>query len=368
MTVISRRRTLGLLGVAAFPMPFVRRAHAEEPVIHIYNWADYIGETTLADFTAETGIEVVYDLMSSNEEAEAKLLTGQSGYDLVLLTGSSLPRLVPAGTVQPIDRKALPLWGNLDPEILRLGASWDPGNAHGFPYTWGTAGITYNADLVKERLPDADLTSLDLILKPENAEKLADCGITLLDTPEAVLGMTMAHLGLDPAALTAENIDAAVAAILAVRSSIQTFDNTNFLNTLPTSEVCVANTFAGDYAAALGRAMEAGIEVNLGSFSPRTGAPIWVAHFCIPSDAAHVGNAHVFLNYLLRPEVIASTSNYTYYANANLASRAFVAPEILADPAIYPDAELMARLYAQPTPTDDQMRLITDAWRKIRNG
>jgi putrescine transport system substrate-binding protein len=134
--------------------------------------------------------------------------------------------------------------------------------------------------------------------------------------------MTMAHLGLDPAALTAENIDAAVAAILAVRPSIQTFDNANFLNTLPTSEVCVANTFAGDYAMAMGRAMEAGIEVNPGYFIPSTRAPVWVDNFCILSDAAHVGKAHVFLNYLLRPEVIAATSNYTYYANANLASRA----------------------------------------------
>ena len=368
MTVISRRRTLGLLGATVLPMPFVRRANAEEPVVHIYNWADYIGETTLADFTAETGIEVVYDTLSSNEEAEAKLVTGQSGYDLVLLTGSSLPRLAPAGTVQPLDRKALPLWGNLDSEILRLGASWDPGNAHGFPYTWGTAGITYNADLVKERLPDADLTSLDLILKPENAAKLADCGITLLDTPEAVLGMTMAYLGLDPAALTAQNIDAAVAVLVGVRPSIQTFDNTNFLNTLPTSEVCVANTFAGDHATAVGRAMESGIEVNLGYFVPRTGAPIWVDNFCIPADAPHPANAHLFLNFLLRPEVIAATTNYTYYANANLASRTFVAPDILANPAIYPDAEVMARLYTQPTPTDDQMRLLIDAWRKIKNG
>jgi putrescine transport system substrate-binding protein len=368
MSRLTRRATLGLLGAAALPMPFVRRARAEEPVVNIYNWANYIGEDTIPNFTAETGIEVVYDNFSSSEEAEAKLQTGGTGYDLVLMSSSSLPRLVPAGLFQPIDRSLLPLWDNLDPAILKLNAEWDADNAHSFPYAWGTFGISYNVDMVKERLPDADLSSLDLILKPENAAKLADCGISLLDSPEAVIRLAITYLGRDGNDLSAENIDAAVELLAGVRPHIRTFDNSTFLNTLPNKEICVANTFAGDYATAKARAAEAGVDIDLAYFVPKSGSPVWVDSFCIPSDAPHAANAHAFLAYLLRPEVIAEMTNYTNYASANLASRPFVAPEILADPAVFPDAEVMSRLWTPDTASDDELRLITRAWRSVKSG
>jgi putrescine transport system substrate-binding protein len=284
------------------------------------------------------------------------------------MSTSSLPRLLPAGLFQPLDRSLLPLWKNLDPEILRLTSGWDADNTHSFPYAWGTFGISYNVDMVKERLPDADLTSLDLIFKPENAAKLSDCGVSLLDSPEAVIRLAITYLGGDGNDLSAENIDAAVEMLAAVRPHIRAFDNSNFLNTLPNKEICVANTFSGDYATAKARAMEAGVDIDLAYFVPQSGSPVWVDSFCIPSDAPNAANAHVFLNYLLRPEVIAEMTNYTNYASANLASHAYVAPEILADPAVFPGADVMTRLWTPDTPSDEELKLITRAWRRVKTG
>src|SRR5262245_2502191 len=182
MSVLDRRAALKA-GGAALAIPFLVRTARAEETVHVYNWADYIGETTLDDFQKLTGIKVVYDTYDSTESAEAKLLAGKTGYDVVLQSGQNLPRFIQAGVYQKLDKSKLPNWKlpnwkNLDPEILKIVSGWDPGNAFGVPYMWGTVGITYNLDKVKERLGDkAPLSSLDILMKPEFASKLADCGI-----------------------------------------------------------------------------------------------------------------------------------------------------------------------------------------------
>ena len=125
-------------------------AKAEE-VVHVYNWVDYIGETTLEDFTKATGIKVVYD---TSKTEEANLLAGSSGYDVVLHSGSQLPKFIQPGAVQPMDRAQLPNWDNQAPTILSTVNNWDPGNQYSVVYMWGTTGITYNVDMVRERLGD----------------------------------------------------------------------------------------------------------------------------------------------------------------------------------------------------------------------
>jgi putrescine transport system substrate-binding protein len=178
---LSRRSTLTALG-GALALPYVRPSWAQAGTVNVYNWADYIGETTVADFEAETGIGVVYDLYSSSEEMEAKMLAGSTGYDVVLMGGITVPQFIAAGLYEELDHKKLTGWGNLDPEMLKLFARYDPGNLHIVPYMWGSVGFTFNLDMVKERIPDADLTDLDLLFNPENAAKLADCGISILDS------------------------------------------------------------------------------------------------------------------------------------------------------------------------------------------
>ena len=365
---LTRRSALATLGGTALALPYVRPSWAQAGTVNVYNWADYIGETTVADFTAETGIDVVYDLYASSEEMQAKMLAGSTGYDLVLQTGLSLPQMVTAGVYQALDRAKLTGWGNLDPGILKIVEGFDPGNTHGAPYMWGSVGFTYNLDMVKQRLPDADLASLDTIFKPENAAALADCGISILDSPTDIGFIVMKYLGIDPDAPTEADLQKLIEAFAPIRDHIATFDNSNYLTALPNGEICAANNWSGDYGVAKARAEEAGIDINLGYFVPKTGAPAWFDFWCIPADAQNVDNAYLFIDYLLRPEVIAAATNYTGYANANKAATPLVDPAIAADPAVYPDAETMSRLYTPKPQTEEQETALNRAWTAIKTG
>lgn len=364
---LTRRHALIGMG-ATLATPYVRPSWAQSRRVNIYNWSDYIGETTIADFERETGIGVVYDLYSSAEEMQAKMLAGSTGYDVVLMAAISLERFVTAGVYQKLDRAKLPNWKNLDPAILKIIEGYDPGNLYAAPYMWGSVGITYNMDMVRERLGDVDLADLGTLLNPENAAKLADCGISLLDSPTDLGFMVLSYLGIDPNTAGPEDYARMAEALAPIREHVAVFDNSNYLNTLPTGDLCVANSWSGDYSVATSRAAEAGLEVNLQYFVPKTGAPAWFDTWCIPADAGSVDPAHAFIDYLLRPEVAAACTNYTGYANANLAATALVDPAIAADPAIYPDAETMARLYTTRTQTEEQDRAITRIWAEIKAG
>jgi len=367
MTILSRRQTLTGLG-AALALPCIRPSWAQSGTVNVYNWADYIGETTIADFEAATGISVVYDTYSSTEELQAKMLAGSTGYDVIFTAGMFQPQLIGAGVFQKLDRTRLPGWVNLDPEILRIVDGWDPGSEYSLPYMWGSVGFTFNVDMVKERLPEADMQSMDLLFKPENAAKLADCGISVLDSPTDIMLMTLRYLGLDGDTTNIADYDKVIEAFAPIREYILTFDNTNYLNAIPNGELCVINSWSGDYAVAKARAAEAGLDLNLAYFVPKTGAPAWLDVMAIPADAANVDNAHAFLEFMLKPEVIAGATNYTSYANANLASKPFVDPAILADPAVYPDAEIIKRLWAPKALSEAQDRALTRAWTTIKAG
>ncbi|HMO08747.1 MAG TPA: polyamine ABC transporter substrate-binding protein [Paracoccaceae bacterium] len=364
---LTRRNALIGAG-ATLAMPNVRPSWAQGARVNVYNWADYIGETTIADFERETGIGVVYDLYASSEEMQAKMMAGSSGYDVVLAAGISMPQFVQAGVFQPIDRARLSGWGNLDPEILRIVEGFDPGNTHGVPYMWGSVGFTFNVAMVRERLPDADLQSLETIFDPANAAKLAECGLTILDSPTDIGFTVMRWLGIDPNTAGPAEYARMAEAFAAIRPYITTFDNTNYLTSLPNGEVCVANNWSGDYAVAAARAAEAGIDIELAYFVPRTGAPAWFDLWSIPADARNADGAHAFIDYLLRPEVIAACTNYTGYANANAAAVPFLDPEIAADPAIYPDDETMQRLFTPTPQTPEQERDLNRVWTQIKAG
>ncbi len=364
---LTRRQGLILSG-AALATPFVRPSWAQGGSVNIYNWADYIGETTIADFESETGISVVYDLYPSAEEMEAKMLAGASGYDLVTQSGLGLPRLVQAGVYAALDKARLKGWENLDSLVLAILEGWDPGNAHLLPYMWGSVGFTFNLDLIKERLPDADLENLDTVFLPENAAKLADCGISILDSPTDAMLIVLKYLGLDGNTTNTADYDKVVEAFAKIRPHIRTFDNSNYINAIPNGELCVVNNWSGDYLVAAARAAEAGIEINLAYHVPKTGAPAWADGWAIPADAGNLDNAYAFLNYMLRPEVIAACSDYTGYANANEAAKPLVDEAIRANPAVYPTPEVMQRLWAPRPLNDDQDRALMRAWAAIKAG
>lgn len=364
---LTRRHALIGMG-AALATPHVRPSWAQAARVNVYNWSDYIGETTIEDFERETGIGVVYDLYASSEEMQAKMLAGSTGYDVVLMAGISMPQFVQAGVYRPIDRSRLTGWGNLDPEILRIVQGFDPGNTHGVPYMWGSVGFTYNLALIRERLPEADLESLDTIFLPENAARLADCGLSILDSPTDIGFTVLRWLGIDPDTAGPAEYARLAEAFARIRPYITTFDNANYLTAIPNGELCAVNSWSGDYAVAAARAAEAGIEMELAYHVPRTGAPAWFDLWSIPSDASNVDSAYRFIDYLLRPEVIAACTNYTGYANANAAALPFVEDYIASDPAIYPDAETLSRLYTPAPQTAEQERELTRIWTQIRAG
>ncbi|MGZ9811407.1 polyamine ABC transporter substrate-binding protein [Pseudoroseicyclus sp. H15] len=363
----NRRTTLGLMG-GGLAMPWVRPSYAQGGTVNIYNWADYIGETTLEDFENEFGIETVYDTYSSAEEMQAKMLAGMTGYDVVFHAGIDMPRAIQAGIYQKLDRSKLTNWDNLDPSILTILAGWDPGNEYSIPYMWGSVGFTYNVDMVRERLPDADLQDMSTIFDPENAAALADCGISILDSPTDIMLMVLKYLGLDGDTTNVADYDKVVEAFQPIRPYIRTFDNTNYLNAIPNGELCAVNNWSGDYGVAAGRAAEAGLDMNLAYYVPKTGAPAWFDVMAMPSDAFNTENAYTFMNYMLRPEVIAACTNYTWYANANAAAAEFVDPAIIDDPAVYPDEETIGRMWAPQPFSEEQDRAINRAWQRIKAG
>ncbi len=367
--MLNRRQALAAIGSAAgLAMPYVRRARAASGTVNVYNWSDYIGENTLAEFTAETGVKVVYDLYATAEEMEAKMLAGSTGYDVVLQSGLKLPQMIKAGVYQKLDRAKLSNWSNLDTEILKIVEGFDPANAYGVPYMWGSVGFTYNLDMVKKLLPDADLESMDTVFKPENAEKLASCGLSILDSPSDIGLMVLKYIGIDPDTAGPDEYKKMAETFAKIRPYITTFDNSNYLTTIPNGEVCAVNNWSGDYSVARSRAAEAGIKIDLAYFVPKTGAPAWFDLWCVPADAPHLENAYLFLNYMLRPEVIAACTNFTGYANANRAATPLVNKETVNDPAIYPDATTRARLYTPRPMTPEQEEALTRAWTEIKTG
>lgn len=368
MHSLTRRRALKA-GAAALALPLFARAARAEGKVNVYNWTDYIGETTLDDFTRATGVEVTYDTYDTTEAEEAKLLAGRSGYDVVLHAGSTIPRFIEAGIFQKLDRSKLPNWQNLDPAILKIVEGYDPGNQYGAPYMWGTVGMTYNLDMVKERLGEnAPVHSLDLIFKPEFAEKLAGCGISILDSPGDVFPMLLKYLGKDPNTTNPDDYEAVVEAFKPIRKFIKTFDASNYLNALPNKALCAAMTWSGDYATAKARAAEAGVDVNLAYFVPETGSPAWFDLWAIPADAPNVDNAHAFINYMMDPKAIAGATNLTNYAHANIPGKQFTNPEVLADPAVFPNAEIQAKLWTPKVLDKKLERARTRAWSRIKTG
>lgn len=343
-------------------------AAAEEKVLHVYNWVDYIGETTIADFQNETGIKVVYDTYDASETVDAKLLAGNSGYDVLIHAGSFMPNLIKAGIFQELDKSKLPNIKHMDPDIMATLEGWDPGNKFGVPYMWGTAGMTYNMTMIQERLPDGPYGSLDMIFKPELISKIADCGVTILDSPVDVIPMALAYLGKDPNSNDKEDLAAVVELFKPIREHIRTFDASQYLNTLPNSEQCAAMTWSGDYATATWRASEAGIDIDLQYFMPETGFGAWFDVWAIPADAPHPENAHLWIDYMMRPEVIAAATNYTYYANANKAATELVSEDITGDPAIYPSADLLSKMWTAKPPSARELKRRTRAWTKIKTG
>ncbi|WP_226569438.1 spermidine/putrescine ABC transporter substrate-binding protein PotF [Mangrovibacter yixingensis] len=343
---------------------------ADGKTLHVYNWSDYIGPDTVANFTKETGIKVVYDVFDSNEVLEGKLMAGSTGFDLVVPSASFLERQLMAGVFQPLDKSKLPNWKNLDPALLKLVAKHDPGNKYAVPYMWATTGIGYNVDKVKAVLgKDAPVNSWDLVLKPENLEKLKSCGVSFLDAPEEIFATVLNYLGKDPNSSNASDYSgAATDLLLKLRPSIRYFHSSQYINDLANGDICVAIGWAGDVWQAANRAKEAKNGVHISYSIPKEGALAFFDVFAMPADAKNKDEAYQFLNYLMRPDVVADISNHIYYANANKAATPLVNAEVRDNPGIYPPPDVMAKLFTLKVQDPKLDRVRTRAWTKVKSG
>ena len=342
----------------------------EEKVLNVYNWSDYIAEDTLAKFTKETGIKVVYDVFDSNDTLEAKLLAGNTGYDVVVPSLNFLGRQIQAGVFATLDKTKLPNLKNLDPESLARIATNDPDNAHAVPYLIVTTGIGYNVKKIKEILgPNAPVDSWDLIFKPENIAKLSKCGVSMLDTPAEVIPTVLNYLGekpngFDPALIQGK----AQELLLKLRPSVRYFHSSQYINDLANGDICVAIGWSGDVLQAKKRAAEAKNGVEIAYVIPKEGAGLYFDMLAIPKDAKHPQNAHKFLNFLMRPEIIADISNFVSYANAVPASKPLLKKDILNNPGVYPPAETQKRLFTFAVVPPKIDRIYTRVWTTVKTG
>lgn len=358
-------KTLQGLAVAAVLLSSTS-VMAADRVVHVYNWSDYIDQSILEDFTKETGIKVVYDVFDNNELLETKLLAGASGYDVVVPTGPFLARQIKAGVFQKLDKTKLPNIGNLWPDIMDRLAAYDPGNQYAINYMWGTTSIGYNVDKVKAALGDVPIDSWNIIFDPANAKKLSSCGINILDAPDETMAIALNYLGKNSNSKETFDLKAGAEVFKKIRASVRSFNSSAYINELATGDICVTIGFSGDVLQAKARAEEAKNGVNVDYAIPKEGTYMWFDNLAIPADAKHVEEAHAFINYLMKPEVIAKASNFVRYANGNLASKAFVDKDVLENISIYPSDAVLAKLFTISPYEPKQQRVLTRLWTGIK--
>ena len=337
-------------------------------VVNVYNWSDYIAPDTIRNFEKEYGIKVNYDVYDASEVVDAKLLAGSSGYDVIFHSNQNAVRLTPLGIFRKLDYSRFENTHHLDREILAKTSLYEDLQGYSVPYMWGSTGYAWNADMVRRRLPGHEMNSADVLFDPDVIAKVADCGVSLLDSPSDIFPMVLAYLGRDPNAVDAENVAAAEAQLDLIRPYVRYFNSTKMISDLPNKEVCVAMSWSGDYAQASARAEEAGIDIDLRYTMPKEGSALWVDGMFIPTDAPHARNAYLFIDYIMRPEVTASISNYIFYANANKSSQPLLNPRVANDPGIYPDEESWELLYPVLPVEPKLERLRTRAMARVRSG
>ncbi|NUU38403.1 polyamine ABC transporter substrate-binding protein [Pseudomonas sp. C2B4] len=341
-------------------------AYADETV-NISNWNGYIADDTLPTFTRETGIKATYDIHDSNEVLESKLMTGNTGYDVVSPSNHFLSRLIKAGAIQKLDKSQLPDWKNLDPVLMKKLEVNDPGNQYGYPYMWGTAGIGYNVEKIKAIFGSTEIThSWKLFFDEANIKKLSECGVAIIDNPTQVLPITLNYLGLPPHSHEPADYKKAEQALLKIRPYVQYFHASKYISDLANGNVCAVIGFNGDIVQAAASAREAKNGIDIAYSIPDEGSTLWFDMVVMPKSAPHEKNGYTYMNYLLQPQVIANISNSIHYANPNSAADALVVPAVKQDLAIYPPTAVMDKLFTVEDLPASIARLTTRLWTKLK--
>jgi putrescine transport system substrate-binding protein len=339
-----------------------------EKVLNVYNWSDYIDPAVVPAFEREYGIHVNYDVFDSNEVLETKLLAGGSGYDVVVPSASFLQRQIRAGVFRELDKSLLPNLKNLDPQITQRIQVNDPGNQYGVNYLWGTSGIGYNVDKVAAAMADAPVDSFAMVYDPAVIRRFKDCGVSILDAPDEVVSTVLLYLGRDPDSESLADLAAAQQVLLAIRPYVRYINSSKYIDDLANGEICLALGWSGDVEQARVRAQQAGNGVRIRYNIARQGGIMFFDMLAIPADAPHPRNAHLFINYLLRPDVAARNSTTEHYATGNAAAYGLVDPGVYGDHGIYPTAQQMVRLHPAIAHSQAYTRALNRAWTRFKTG
>ena len=360
-----KRSALGLFAAIAF---LATAAQADERIVKVFGWSDYIDPSVLEDFTRETGVKVIYDSFNSDETLETRLLAGKSGYDVVIPSAPLVSREIRASVLQQLDKEKIPNLKNLSPDIAALLSRFDPGNQYSINYMWYTTGIVFNVAKAKERLGDKPLTSWDQALRPENTKKFADCGVYISDNAEDVFSITLNWLKLDPRSRKPEDLRRAADHLIGLRRYNTKFHSLDMINALANGDICLAIASAGDALQAHNRAREAGAGVEIDFVAPQDGALISLDNLAVPRDAPHKDEAYLFIDYLLRPEVAARNSKLTGFPNGVQGSHVTTNGFNDANSTAYPSDATMKRSFTVAAPDPAVQKMVAREWSRVKTG
>ena len=331
-------------------------ANTEEKVLNVYNWPDYIAADMVANFEKETGIKVNYQTFENNEALQAKLVAGNSGFDIVVPGAVFAKSQIDGGLLMKLDKSKIPNLANLDPNIMGKLAGVDAGNDHLVPWAWSYTTVAINKTKVAKALGSTPLpdNAWDLVFNPLYTSKLKSCGIAYLDSPTEVIPPALHYLGKNPYSADVADHKAAGAMLAQVRKDVRFFSST-MIDDMAGGKACVGLGWAGDLNIAKARAVENKNGNDIEVLLPKNGGLIFFDNLAIPADAKHPNNAMMFMDYFLRPEVSASLTNELSYPTANKASIEKVKPEIAGDKTTFVDADNMAKMVS-PTSLSNETR------------
>lgn len=337
----------------------------ETKELRIFNWSNYVDESTVEDFKKINQLDLTYDLYESNEGLEAKVLTGQSGYDLAVPGIAFLPRQIQAGAYQKINKDLIPNYKNIDPALIKLLSDAEPqATEYAVPYFSGANTLAITAkgkELLGGTLPE---NGWDLLFKPEYTNKLKSCGIALWDTPSEMFPIVLNYIGKSPKGENAADIDAAYAVLQAVRPDIKRF-SASYIDELARGDICLVAGNGGDLNMAKKRAEEVKSNVGIEVLTPK-GMGIWVESWVIPKDAKNVANAHKYINYTLDADIAAKNGNAVTFAPASLSAREKMDPALVATRSIFPTADDMAAGFVMPQMSPEAKKQTTALWQKLK--
>ena len=368
---VRARKALKTLAAAALSLACAGAfAQEEEKVLNIYNWSDYIAEDTIRNFEKETGIKVRYDNFDNNEILHAKLVAGKTGYDIVVPSSNWAKLQLDGGLLRKLDKSQIPNLKNLDPAVQAQLARMDPGNEHMVNWLWGFTTVGINVEKVKVALAGMPMPDnvWDLVFKPEYISRLKSCGVSFLDSATEVVPAALHYLGKPSFSKNPSDYAAAANLLKSVRPHVTLFSSSGYINDMASGSICVALGWSGDINIARQRAIDGKTGQNIQALIPKNGGLLFFDVMVIPADAARPGNAHKFINYILRPEVHASLTNKVFYANPNAESKKFIKPEVASNPTVFLAPADMTKMVPPDSLNNDLRRLMTRTYTSFKTG